>query len=552
VAEVEPGNPNGYLEAATVFWDYYLFDDALRLIQEGRKKLSNAALYAYEAGAVYENKRDYARAVAEYVQGALAEQDRSTAQARLLLLAKRPQHRSLVDQATSKSVAGANPSAAAVNLRVAVLEALDRRDDLEKFLTTLTQNAMSLELLERIEPIAERQGFDSLRERSLERRIGLTTDPVERLRSRLALARFHEAKGDVAAARRVMESLFADNPTLLGVVRATVDFYWRNKIWDSAIDTLLRAAGASYPALKQQFTFEAAHIATDAKQYARARELLAPLLQIDAHNGEYLAAVADTYAREGDDRALGDFYLAKIQGLREAPLAPDDRTARVAALRRGLIPALTRLKDFAGAVDQYVEILNRYPEDEGLCQEAAAYADRYNRRKQLLDYYTKATADSARDYRWPMVLARLQTSFEDYPAAIASYSRARQVRPDRSDLLLTQAALEERLMRFDDAARSYAEVYDLTYHNPQWMEKVAETCARQGQTEAAVEALRKALIEGRPERPLMFFDAARRLESWNMLPQAREFAERGVSLAGNELLANNDHLEGARIYARVM
>ena len=552
VAQVEPGNPKGYLEAATVFWDYYLFDDTLRLINEGRKKFANPALYAYEAGAVYENKRDFPRAVEEYVKGALAGEGQSPARARLLELARRPQLRSLVEQATAKQVSGLNPEAAAVSLRVAVLQALDRRNDLEKFLSTLVENATSLELLERIDPVAEQQGFDPVRARLLERRAALTTDPLERLRLRLAIERFQEAKGDMEAARRVMEAVYTDNPTILGVVRATVDFYWRNKLRDPAIDTLLRAVKASYPALKKQFTFEAARKATEARQYARARELLAPLLQDDPYHAEYLAAMADTYAREGDDRALRDFHLAKIQALREAPLTPDERTSRIAALRRGLIPALTRLEDFAGAVDQYVEILNRYPEDEGLAQEAAAYADRHNRRKQLLDYYAKAASDSPRDSRWPMILARLQTHFEDYPAAIASYFRARQVRPDRSDLLIARAALEERLMRFDDAVQSYTQVYDLTYRNTQWMEKVAEVRARQGQTEAVVQALRKALIEGRPERPGMFFEAARRLDSWNLLPQAREFAERGVSLAGRELLADRNNLDGTRVYARVM
>jgi hypothetical protein len=59
IAAVDPGRPDGYVEAATVFWDYYLFDDALALLQEGRTKLKNPALFSYEAGAIYENKREY-------------------------------------------------------------------------------------------------------------------------------------------------------------------------------------------------------------------------------------------------------------------------------------------------------------------------------------------------------------------------------------------------------------------------------------------------------------------------------------------------------------
>ncbi len=552
IAELEPGRADGYQEAATIFWDYFLFDDTLRLIHAGRKKLAQPGLFAYEAGAVYENERDYPRAIREYVQGALATEGQSPARSRLIQLARRPKTGGLVEQATTQLVAAPNPEWNAGSLRIAVLEALNRRDDLEKLLSALTENATSLELLERLDPIAQRLGFDAVHSRDLERRAALSTDAVEKLRLQLRRMRFVEAKGNTEEARRMLEAIYNDHPAILGVVRATVDFYWRNKLWDPAIDTLLQASKAAYPDLSKQFTFEASRKATEAKEYQRARDLLNPLLAGDPTNGEYLAAIADTYAREGNDAALRDFYLAKIQAFREAPLSADERNQRIASLRRGLIPALTRLQDYAGAVAQYIEILNRYPEDEGLPQEAAAYADQHSRRQQLLDYYTKASSDSPKDFRWPMVLARLETYFEDYPAAIASYSRAQQVRPDRSDLLAARAALEERLMRFDDAVESFTQVYDLTYQNPQWMEKVAELRARQGRTDAALEALRKAKIEGRPEKPEIFFDAAAKLSSWNMLPQAREFAQRGVSLAGRELVTDPSNFEGAKTYATIL
>jgi hypothetical protein len=335
-------------------------------------------------------------------------------------------------------------------------------------------------------------------------------------------------------------------------VRSTVDFYWRNKMWDAAIDSLLKAAKSAYPDLGGQLTFEAARKATEAKEYARARQLLTPLLQNQPYNAEYLAAMADTYGREGDDKSLRDFYLARIQAFRAADLPADDKTARIAALRRGLIPALARLKDFAGAVDQYVDILNKFPEDEGFAQEAAAFADHHARRQQLLDYYIKATADSPKDFRWAMVLARIETYFEDYAGAIASYARARTVRPDRADLLTAQASLEERTMRFDDALKSYSQLYQLTYQNPQWMEKIAEFHARKGQTDAAVAALKKALIEGRLETPEKYFAAADSLSSWNMLNEAREFSKHGVELAGKDLLVQPEDVKGALAYVALL
>jgi tetratricopeptide (TPR) repeat protein len=552
VPGLEPGNPDAFLESATVFWDYFLFGDTLRVINDARKKFSNPALFAYEAGAVYEGQRDFPRAVDEYLKGALASAEDSAARNRLLRLVKRSSLRGAIDQATEKAASSANPDWNAVSLRIVVLEALNRRADLESFLTHLAQDTSSLELLAQIQPLADRYGFDKVRILTLERPIALMTDPVEKLQLRLQLARFYESKNQMEQARTLMESLYSENPLLLGVVRSNVDFYWRNKMWDPAIDTLLKAAKSAYPALGEQFTFEAARKATEAKEYARARELLTPLLQNQPYNAEYLAAVADTYAREGDDKSLRGFYLAKIHDFSDSNLPADEKTARIAALRRGLIPALGRLKDFAGAVDQYIEILNKYAEDEGLAQEAAAFADRNGRRKQLLDYYTKATADSPKDFRWPMVLARIETYFEDYSAAIASYVRARIVRPDRTDLLTAQANLEQRLMRFDDALKSYSRLYELNYENPAWMEKIAELHARQGHTDAAVAALEKALVEGRPEKPELYFAAADRLTGWNMLEQARQFAERGVALAGKDLLIHPADTNGMLTYVTLL
>ncbi|MGH8700326.1 MAG: hypothetical protein ACREVR_04005, partial [Burkholderiales bacterium] len=442
-----------------------------------------------------------------------------------------------------------NPSAAAFNLRVALLEEQNRRDDLEKLLSSMLEATSSFEMLETLEQIAARQGFDTLRRRTLERRIALLADPVERLRLRLALVGFHEARRDLDTARKEIDALYAENSKVLGVVRAAVDFHWRHDAHARAIEILTQAAAASHPALRRQFTFEAARKSTASKQFEQARKFLEPLLKDDPFNAEYLAAQADTYSSARDDQGLRDFYLATINAMKSAPLPVADRNARIAALRRGLIPALTRLKDYSGAVDQYIEVINRYPEDEDLVSEAARYALENKLRDRLLAYYTKTETDSPRDFRWPMVVARLQTHFEDFPAAIAAYSRAVRIRPDRADLFTARAALEARV-RFDEALATYERLYELSYRNQQWMEKIAELRARKGEPDAAVAALRAALIEGRPERPGNFFEVARRLESWNMLPQARTFAERGVEMAGNRLLL--DDVYGAVLYARIM
>ncbi|MGH9664612.1 MAG: hypothetical protein ACRD9L_09340, partial [Bryobacteraceae bacterium] len=540
------GKSGGYLDAATVFWDYYRFGDALRLIGDARRKFDNPALFAYEAGAIYENQRDYGRALAEYVKGARTEGDART---RLLVLARRAELRQQVEQATAALVAGVNPDSGDVSLRVSVLEGQNRRADLEAFLAGLAARSTSYDLLAQIENIARVDGMRAVEARAVEREIAVLTDPVERMRRRLALARLYESQGETAQASRTMNELYRDHPKILGVVRAAVDFAWRNRDGKRAIDLLMEAAAAAQPDYRKQFTFEAARKSTDAGDYQRARDLLAMLLNPDPFRAEYLAAMADTYARQADDRGLRDFYTAKLEAIGKAPLPAAEQTGRSAALRRGLIGVLTRLKDYSGAVDQYIEILNRYPEDDGLAREAAAYSAAHNLGAKLSGFYQKTVADSPRDYRWALLLARIQTQLEDLPAAILAYGRAAAVRPDRSDLFIARAALEQRLLRFDDAARDYQKIYDLTYRNSEWMQKIAETRARQGQANAAVEALRKARIEGRPVRAVHYFEAAGDLESWNLLPQARQFAEEGLTRAGSDADAIG---QGAAIYARVM
>jgi len=552
IPQIAPGQSGGYLEAASIYWDYFDFDNALRLLDEGRKKLGDDNLYSYEAGAIYENQRDYPRAINEYEKGALAGGAGSLADIRLLELARRPRFRDLVDQETSKLVTSTSPPMPVVNLRVRVLEAQDRKPEMESFLDSVISNTQSIGQAEEIEALAEQKSLESVRQRALEKQAALTVDPVNRMQLRYRLVQLYESRKDFQSAQRNIEALYHENPKILGVVRSTVDFYWRMKMYPQAVTVLLQASKDAYPELGKQFAFEAARKSTEAGQYQQARDLLTRLLNDSPYDGQYLAAMADTYAQAGDDRGLRQFYLDKIALFRNAPFSGDERKTRIATLRRGLVPALTRMKDYAGGVDQYIELINNFPEDEGLVTEAALYALHYQRQQQLLDFYAKTVVQSPRDYRWPMVLAQLQTNLEQYPAAIESYGKAITIRPDRVDLRVARSGLEERLMRFDDAAADYERVYQLAYKDPKWMEKVAEVRARQGRTDDVVAALRAALIDGTPENAGKYFEVARRLESWEMLNQARTFAEQGITTAGPDFLVTAEQQSGAKLYARLM
>ncbi len=419
----------------------------------------------------------------------------------------------------------------AVSLRIEVLNQQQRTSEIAPLLLKKIAETRSPDLLYKIEEAAGND-LAEVRQRAIEREISVTQDPVEQARQRIALVRFLESKKDSTAATSAMEALYRERPQILGVIRATVDYYTHSQQPQEAVRVLMASAAHANDVYRDQFTLEAARLETGAHNFARARELLQPLLQRDPYRSEYLAAMAATYLQAGDDKSFRDFELATIQSTRSSALAPADRTARIAAMRRDLIPALTRMQDFAGAVDQYIEVIDAYPEDERLITEASLYASRHSLGDRIAGYYRKTIADAPRDYRWPMVLARIETALEDFPAAIAAYDAALKARPDRKDLLQYRETLEERILQFDRAIMSCQTLYELSYHDPQWMLKSAALKARMGRRDEAVHDLRTAEIGEHTATPQTLMTVAQQLDQWNYTKEAVDFAEQARKLAG--------------------
>ena len=450
-----PGLPDAYLETASVFWDYFRYDDALRIIEQSRTTLHQTALFAYEAGAIYENKQDEPAAVTEYIKAALetpVSGSNGLARTRLIRLARRSDTSTLVEQRTTGLLANSyDPDI--INLRVAILENQGRRDDIHRLLDSALPRINQLEQIDTIRQTAARFGFDDTNVQALERVIALSTDPIEKLHAGIDLADFYEAHQNLQAAEHELTELLAENPASLGVIRANVDFYWREKEPKKAVATLVAAAGRAQQPYKNQLTREGAQKATDSGDFAEARTLLDMLLAANPFDGDLLAAKAATYAGENDENGLLAFYSGAMKSLQSASLPNREKSDRTAALRRGYVNALTSTKRYDQAQDQYVEILKSYPEDENLVRQVARFAESHGLTDKLLAYFRSAAQASPRDYRWPLVLARIETALRQYSQAIPDFEKAAYIRPDRSDILVAKADLETRLLRFAEALR---------------------------------------------------------------------------------------------------
>jgi tetratricopeptide (TPR) repeat protein len=582
IPQLHPGSTQGYLTAATIFWDYFQFADATAELTAARAKFHDSALFGYEAGAIDENRHDIPAAIAEYTNAVLHPIDpqlafdsgagvikawlnppsdaadsnfRSTAQsflgseqsqARLLQLATRPATKAAVDTATQQAVTDNPSNSAALTLRADVLAAQHHAPELQPLLTTLFNQAVdhttTLDEAAAVGTLAQARSLTTVYERALAKQAALTTDPVQKIQLQYALASSLESHNDIPAAARIIDSVYTANPRILGVVRATTDFYARTNQPPRAIATLLEAAKVATPTLARDFTLEAATRANDANDTAQARTLALSLLPSNPYDAQVLNLIATSYARAHDDTGLKQFYLAQLDQAKAAPnLTPDARKQDIALLRRGLIPALTRLNDTVGATAQYIALLSAFPEDTSTAQEAALYSLKHATQPQLLAFYRATIQQSPRDSRFMILLAQTETTFEDLPAAESAYTLSIAIRPDRADLYTARADLELRLSQSDPkqsdlAAADFAKLYLLTYHDPAWMVRLAELRARQHSPSEAVKALETAYITGHAPAADDSFKVANQLAQWNLLPEARTYAEQGAKLAGDKFL----------------
>lgn len=551
MAEARPGEADGYLQSATVFWDYFDFDSALAQLQKGRERLKQTDLYAFEAGAIRESQNDLPSAVREYTAGALANADSSQSRTRLITLARRTTLQPLVEAQTADLLHAAEPSPAAISLRISMLEATHRNAAIAQELQQAIAHTDSFAVLDSLASEARSHGLHMVEAETLRRQISLTEELVRKIELRYQLVELL-GQNNAAAADAEVNAIYRDHPRVLGVVRSTVDYDWDHNHRAEAVARLLEATQVAYPDLRDKFSLEAGSKLTELGEYARAEKLLNELLVRNPLNAAAENALANNYAHSGNNTALAAFYKERLSFIRSSQLDRGDKQMRIAQLRRGIITAATQLNQWDTVVDQYIELINNYPGDSDLIQQATLTAGAHNLGHKLTDFYQKTVSNAPRDARWAIVLGQIDTALEDFPAAIEAYSKAIRVRPEQKDLYSTRASLNERLRHLDEAAADYEKLYELSYHDASWKLKVAEDRARQARNADAVKALQAAWIDGKPPAAADYFNTASRLEEWNMLDEARSYAERGAELAGPTWLVDSATRQGAPVYALIM
>ena len=528
--QIEPGERNTYLEVATVYWDYYQFDQAVRVFKDLRTVNGDPTIYAYRLGAVYEGKGDFDLAVAEYVK-VLAEpgEGRDTSAKRLAQLSKRPGLADKIAAAYQKAYS-ANPADWQLAIGYAGYEA--ERDNQAAALSMLraeVARSNDVAFLETVRDLFRTILRPEDEQQVIARLMAIARDEREAMMYRLQLASFLERHRQVDGAIALIDKLVADHPANVGVIEESAKFYWRAGLSDRSLDLYKRTVARAVGSNRRSFTLLLARRQIDANKLADAEATLRALYNENHLDTEAFGELARTLGAENKLNELAALYQEAFKEAREAGLGGEDTQTRVAGLRNGMIQTLDSLGKHQDAVDQHIELINSFPEDTDRLAAAIEYAERHSLIERLVGYYEKLSKESNKNYRWQVVLGRIYDRRGNLAGAADQYRIAVVNEPQRSDLRFTLASALARQGRFDDAIATLREGWTLAGRDPEWLIEVARIQVRQGQRDEAAKTIRQALAAKKNTSLESQINIANQLASWGLDGEAVRIYEQVFS-----------------------
>ncbi len=489
------GAPDTYLETATVYWDYFQYEDALGVIARLRERVHDLSLYAFEAGAILEAMHKKEDALTEYVKaldfnGADYESNdrasrrlaklykREGVPARLQVAFERERARRADGSSLVLAYAGLLRDAGARPAAASILKHEVARNDAREFLVGARD----------ILPADEDEGTGRL---ALERLAALPLSPRFSISYRLQLIADSMSRGRREEAQSALGALVEKFPTNYGVLDEAENLYWRMGLREDSLRVLEGATLRGRGRFHYIFGRKLAARLTLMDRLPEAERVLAGLHAEDKLNTEVFHELARVYLRTSNTVSLKRAFQETLAAVKEQELDRVELHAQVAALRKQMIDAFTRLKDYGAAVEQHIEIINREPEDEENVEAAIDYAKRYGGADTLLAYYQRTANEAYKNYRWNVVLARIYEAKNDLPRAAENYKAAILNQPEMVELYDALAQIYARMNNTQGALEALNRAAELTNDDPQYIRRIVELLEKSGRRREAEEARQK-------------------------------------------------------------
>ena len=491
IIEQGAGESESYLNTATVFWDYFQFDDALQTIKSLREKAKDENLYAFQAGAILEAKNERRAAVSEYLKALddnEIDADMAGAKRRLKQLLRKPEIAGEINASFERQRKTAKNPFRMTFIFADALYQNERQEDAVELLARHIKTEKSAENI-----IEVRRFFRDLDETdavraTLERLIEISENPRDAIAYRLQLAENFRENYEPEKAATIVAGLVKKFPANYGVLKETETFYWDLGQREKSIDVLQAAVTRARGEYLYRFRRKLAQRLTALNRQPEAEPILLALQTENPDDEEVFAELTDLYVRTNRADALRKAFASTLDALAKQDLEPLDFKWKAENLREKMIDAFTRLKDYDAAAEQYIELINREPESEETVEKAIGFAKRYGGGAKLLDYYRKTARESFKNYRWNVVLARIYEATGDLPNAVENYKTAIFNQPEKLELYESLGEIYVKMQNFEAALENLEKLLELSGEDKKYVKQKAQILEKLGKkTEAEAE-----------------------------------------------------------------
>ena len=492
------GERDTYLETATVYWDYFQYADALRIIETLRQKLHDPVIYAFQAGAILEAEHKTAEAITEYVKALdfyLSDyeemMDKDRAKHRLTVLYKRPGLAAQVQLAFERERARRPDSSSLVLEYADLLKDAGAHAQAAAILKEEIPGNNSREFLDSARNILATDEDEGVRELALKRLVSVARSPRYAISYRLQLAEDAWSHGRREEAGAALHELVASFPTNYGVLEEADSFYWRMGLREDSVRVLTDAMRQGKGRFYYIFGRKLAARLTVMNRLPAAEQVLTELHTKDKLNTEVFHELARVLIRTSNTVALKQAFQETLTAIKAQDLDRKELHAQTAELRKQMIDAFTRLKDYGAAIEQHIEIINREPDDEENLRQAIDYARRYGGADTLLAFYQRTAHEAYKNYRWNVVLAHIYEAKNDLASAVQNYKAAISNQPEMVELYDALADVYARMKNTDAALEALSHAAELTNDDPQYIRRTIEVLEKAGRHREAEEARQK-------------------------------------------------------------
>jgi len=524
---IAKGDEETYLNTATIYWDYFQYDEALRTIKTLRRQMDDPTLYSFQVAVILEDKHQLREAIPEYVK-ALGSDDEDTwdssrARKRLVKLSKRPGvYQQIV--AAFKLERNRNDDWGVVWEYTNFLNDSGRWPEASDVLRAEVDRSDSSAFLTRARDLFEGKEETDKQLAALNRLIATTNNQRSDITYRLQLAEVYSRKGQRAQAASVLHALVGKYNNNYGVLSESADFFWRLGQRSSATAILQSSMQRGIGRFHYLFGRKLAARQTEMQQYASAQQVLEKLNREDRMNVDVFRELANVYVRSGNQQGLRTTFGATIQALKKEDTDPRETREQIAQLRQEMIAAFTRLKDYASAVEQHIEIINRDPDDEQYVDAAINYVRRYGGGDTLLNYYQRTSQQAFKNYRWNVVLARIYDAQGDTANTVRQYRAAIVNQPEMIELYDSLADVYTRAKDYDSAVTALRQAQELSNDDPLHVKRTIAVLEKAGRhREAEVERRKLPLENVKPLSVSDQFAAASQLRNSDLKNSVEQY-----------------------------